>query len=222
MHSSVCVSESQSLPGSYRQNSAHSRVSAQSPHSASGIRVGPLSEKREGGAWRGGLAGRFYTGAEFSGALVRALTLRRALRLRAEGARFPAAELLDRVLRAGCVCGTHLAVGGANAGHLLVEFNQFSLELLQLLPLGAHALVVFAAGRRLARCSWLPVPLATFRRISPPPTEAPLRPPIPHPSALFHLRVSISLGSYWREGQKTAMLSSHLRVGVARYKRPSL
>ena len=73
MHSSVCVSESQSLPGSYRQNSAHSRVSAQSPHSASGIRVAPLSEKREGGAWRGGLAGRFYTGAEFSGALVRAI-----------------------------------------------------------------------------------------------------------------------------------------------------
>ena len=212
MHSSVCVSESQSLPGSYRQNSAHSRVSAQSPHSASGIRVAPLSEKREGGAWRGGLAGRFYTGAEFSGALVRALTLSRALRLRAEGAwlqggrglhggrshgaRLPAAELLDPVLRAGCVCGTHLAVGGANAGHLLVEFNQFSLELLQLLPLGAHALVVFAAGRRLARCSWLPVPLATSRRISPPPTEAPLRPPIPHPSALFHLRVSICFGSY--------------------------
>lgn len=117
---------------------------------------------------------------------------------RRHGARLPAAKLLDRVLRAGCVCGTHLAVGGANAGHLLVEFNQFSLELLQLLPLGAHALVVFAAGRRLARCSWLPVPLATSRRISPPPTEAPLRPPIPHPSALFHLRVSISLGSYWR------------------------
>lgn len=118
------------------------------------------------------------------GAQVRALKTLEGLKTRAEGAwlqggrglhngrghgaRLPAAELLDRVLRACCVCWTHLAVGGANAGHLCVEFNQFSLELLQLLPLGAHALVVFAAGRRLARCSWLPVPLATSRRISPP------------------------------------------------------
>lgn len=125
-----------------------------------------------------------FSGRGREGLRLEPLRLWRALRLRAEGAwlqggrglyngrghgaGLPAAELLDRVLRAGYVCGTHLAVGGANAGHLRVEFNQFSLELLQLLPLGAHALVVFAAGRRLARCRWLPVPLATSRRISPP------------------------------------------------------
>lgn len=40
--------------------------------------------------------------------------------------------------------GTHLTVGCTNAGHLLVEFIQFCLELLQLLALRVHALVVLA------------------------------------------------------------------------------
>lgn len=38
-------------------------------------------------------------------------------------------------VRAGHSYRSHLAVGCANAGYLLVEFIQLSLELLQLLPL---------------------------------------------------------------------------------------
>lgn len=49
-------------------------------------------------------------------------------------------------------CRPHLAVGCANAGHFLVQFIQLGLELLQLLPLGAYALMVLAAGGRLALC----------------------------------------------------------------------
>lgn len=95
----------------------------------------------------------------------------RALRLRTWGAGlpkgFPSARTVQwaespghpwgRAVRTGFVragCGgAHLAVGCANAGHLLVEFIQLSLELLQLLPLDAHALVVLAAGGRLAQCA---------------------------------------------------------------------
>lgn len=40
--------------------------------------------------------------------------------------------------------GPHLTVGCTDAGHLLVEFIQFCLELLQLLALGVHAVVVLA------------------------------------------------------------------------------
>lgn len=76
-------------------------------------------------------------------------------------------------MRAGCPCEAHLAVGCANARHLLVEFIQLHLELLQLLPLRAHATMVLAAGGRLARCGWLPVPRTLPVR---PPTESPLSP----------------------------------------------
>lgn len=133
----------------------------------------------------------------------------RALRLRTQGAGlckgFPswAGTAAGRApghpwgtdVRARCPCRAHLAVGYANAGHLPVQFVQLSLELLQLLPLGAHTLVVLTAGGRLARCGWPPVPGTLPVR---PPTEAPLSPSIPHP--IFHLTVSISLGSYWKEG----------------------
>lgn len=40
--------------------------------------------------------------------------------------------------------GTHLTVGCAHAGHLLVKFIQLLLQLLQLLALGVHALMVLA------------------------------------------------------------------------------
>lgn len=43
---SVSLSPFLGVCGSYPQSSAHSRVFEQSPHSASGIRAWPLSEKR--------------------------------------------------------------------------------------------------------------------------------------------------------------------------------
>lgn len=45
-----------------------------------------------------------------------------------------------------------------------MEFIQLGLELLQLLPLGAHALVVLTGGGRWAPWGWLPVPLDTSQR----------------------------------------------------------
>lgn len=53
------------------------------------------------------------------------------------------------------ICGVYLTIGRPKAGHLLVEFIQLLLELLQLLSLGAHTLMVLAAGRRLAGVDFL-------------------------------------------------------------------
>lgn len=51
--------------------------------------------------------------------------------------------------------GTHLTVGCAHAGHLLVKIIQLLLQLLQLLALGVHALVVLAGlGRQVPWVSY--------------------------------------------------------------------
>lgn len=65
---SVCLSlQSLSVFGSYPKSSVHSRVSAQSPHSASGIQAWPLSKKREGGACRQALLGSRILGTRLFG-----------------------------------------------------------------------------------------------------------------------------------------------------------
>lgn len=104
-----------------------------------------------------------------------------------------------------------------------MELIQLGLQLLQLLPLGAHALVVLAAGRRLAQCGWLPVP-GTLP-VSPS-TGAPLSPPIPHPRCHLspysqHLRFLLEGGTKYSAAQFPPTPLSHFRLRAARLQGPS-